>query len=154
MSEEINGKIFSIMDPKGVNTVIYRINKTAKEYANRYPKYTVDYPEPEGEDLVFLSFGNDKVIVNMGKLKNDKVKISKTPIPVKFDTVYSEKPTEYKDFKYTPSLNRAITIIDPETTEEVKPMLYLDKETNEVKGKCKLKPYKSYFTFEITDNNE
>ena len=33
MSEEINGKIFSIMDPKGVNTVIYRINKTAKEYA-------------------------------------------------------------------------------------------------------------------------
>ena len=174
MSEEINGKIFSIMDPKGVNTVIYRINKTAKEYANRYPKYTVerlpssknmegdvtkktffvDYPEPEGEDLVFLSFGNDKVIVNMGKLKNDKVKISKTPIPVKFDTVYSEKPTEYKDFKYTPSLKRAKTIIDPKTTEEVKPMLYLDKETNEVKGKCKLKPYKSYFTFEITDNNE
>ena len=59
-----------------------------------------------------------------------------------------------KELKYTPSLNRAITIIDPETTEEVKPMLYLDKETNEVKGKCKLKPYKSYFTFEITDNNE
>ena len=26
-----------------------------------------------------------------------------------------------------------------------------DKETNEVKGKCKLKPYKSYFAFEIRD---
>ena len=49
------------------------------------------------------------------------------------------------------NLKRQITIIDPETTQEIKPMLYLDELTNEVKGKCKLKPYKSYFTFEIKD---
>ena len=89
----------------------------------------------------------------MGKLKDDKVKISKLPIPVKFNTLYSEQPSELKDFKYTPNLKRPITIIDPETTEEVKPMLYLDERTNEVKGKCKLKPFKSYFAFEIKDNN-
>ena len=29
----------------------------------------------------------------------------------------------------------------------------IDENTNEVKGKCKLKPYKSYFAFEIRDNN-
>ena len=29
--ESIQGKHFSITDPEGVNTVIYRINKTAKE---------------------------------------------------------------------------------------------------------------------------
>ena len=168
-----NGKYFSITDPKDVSTVIYRINKTAKEYLNEYPKYTlerlvsseelngnakkktffIDYPEPEGEDLVILSFGENKVIVNMGKLKNDKIRISRLPIPVQFDTLYLETATEYKNFKYTPNLKRPITIIDPETTEEIKPMLYIDQTTNEVKGKCKLKPYKSYFAFEIRDKN-
>ena len=40
--ESIQGKHFSITDPEGVSTVIYRINKTAKEYLNEYPKYTVE----------------------------------------------------------------------------------------------------------------
>ncbi len=169
MAGEFQGKYFSITDPQGVNTVIYRINKTAKELQRQYPKYTVerlvyseemngnmkkktffvDYPEPEGEDLVILSFGQEKVVVNTGILKDDRLKISKRPIPVQFNTIYSETPIEYKDFNYTPNLQRPITIIDPETTEEVKPRLYIDSQTNEVKGKCKLKPYKSYFTFEI-----
>ena len=173
MAKGFNGKYFSITEPKDVSTVIYRINKTAKEYLNEYPKYTlerlvsseelngnakkktffIDYPEPEGEDLVILSFGENKVIVNMGKLKNDKIRISRLPIPVQFDTLYLETATEYKNFKYTPNLKRPITIIDPETTEEIKPMLYIDQTTNEVKGKCKLKPYKSYFAFEIRDKN-
>ena len=74
-------------------------------------------------------------------------------MPVKFDTLYSETAMELKDFKYTPNLKRPITIIDPETTEEVKPMIYLDKSTNEARGRCKLKPNKSYFSFEIRDKN-
>ena len=92
--------------------------------------------------------------MNMGLLEDDKIKIAKRPIPVKFDTLYSEKEMEYKDFKYTPNLKRPITIIDPETTEEIKPVLYYDKATDEVKGKCKLKPYKSYFAFEVRDKKE
>jgi len=56
--------------------------------------------------------------------------------------------------QYTPNLKRPITIIDPETTEEIKPILYFDEKTNEVKGKCKLKPHKTYFTFEIRDNGK
>ena len=40
--ESIQGKHFSITDPEGVKTVIYRINKTAKEYLGEYPKYTVE----------------------------------------------------------------------------------------------------------------
>ena len=87
-------------------------------------------------------------------LIDDEVKISKKPVPFKFDTLYSEEATEIKDFKYTPNLKRPISIIDPETTEEVKPILYFDDETNEVRGKCKLKPYKSYFAFEIRDKKE
>ena len=167
--ESIQGKHFSITDPEGVNTVIYRINKTAKEYLQEYPKYTVErlvsteeikgnlkrktffIDEPDYEEqLLFLSFGKEKVVVNTGVLEDDKIKISKKPMPIKFDTLYSDKE-EYKEFEYTPNLKRPISIIDPETTEEVKPVLYMDKTTNEVKGKCKLKPYKSYFAFEIRD---
>ena len=170
--ESIQGKHFSITDPEGVNTVIYRINKTAKEYLNEYPKYTVErllsteelkgnfkrktffIDEPDYEEqLVFLSFGKEKVVVNMGILEDDKIKISKKPMPIKFNTLYSEKEGEYKEFGYTPNLKRPISIIDPETTEEIKPVLYFDEKTNEVKGKCKLKPHKSYFAFEVRDKN-
>ena len=87
-------------------------------------------------------------------LINDEVRISKKPMPFKFDTLYSEEETVIKDFQYTPNLKRAITIIDPETTEEIKPVLYYDETTDEVKGKCKLKPYKSYFAFEIRDEKK
>ena len=34
--ENIQGKHFSITDPQGVNTVIYRINKTEKEFFKRF----------------------------------------------------------------------------------------------------------------------
>ena len=85
---------------------------------------------------------------------NDEVKITKKPTPFQFTTIYSEEKVEYKEFQYTPNLKRPISIIDPETTEEVKPVLYFDEQTNEVKGKCKLKPYKSYFAFEIRESKK
>ena len=171
--DKIQGKHFSITDPQGVNTVIYRVNKTPRELLQEYPKFTVqrleyaeelngnlkkktffvDEPENE-EELVILSFGQDKVVINMGLLENNKVKIAKRRFGIKFDTLYSEQEQEYKEFRYTPDLKRPISIIDPETTEEIKPILYFDEETNEVKGKCKLKPYKSYFAFEIRESKE
>lgn len=170
--EIVQGKHFSITDPKGVTTVIYQINETEKEFLATSPKYTlqrldstaeirgenirrtyyVDFPSEIEDELVFLSFGQDKVVVNMGILKDDRVFISKRPTPVKFDTLYSEEEIEYKEFAYTPNLKRPISIIDPETTEEIKPVLYMDENTNEIKGKCKLKPKKQYFFFEIRDS--
>ena len=171
--ESLQGKHFSITDPKDVNTVIYEVNETEKELRKDGPKFTiqrldhteeirgentkktffVDTPSVDGNSLVILSFGKGRVVVNTGLLIDDKVKITKKPFPVKFDTLYSEKEYEYKDFSYTPNLKRPISIIDPETTEEVKPVLYFDEKTNEVKGKCKLKPYKSYFAFEIREDS-
>lgn len=169
----LQGKHFSIIDPEGVNTVIYQIHKTEKEYQKESPKYTVarlefteelygdmkkktfyvDSQEENNNQIVILSFGNDKVVINNGVLDQDKVKISKKPLPYKFNTIYAEKEEEYKDVNYTPNLKRPISIIDPETTEEVKPMLYFDEQTKEVKGKCKLKPHKPYFVFEIREEN-
>lgn len=171
--QAVQGKHFSITDPKDVQTVIYKINRTEKEYLRDSPKYTVerldsmseirgeltkktffvDNPSNDYDQLLILSFAKEKVVVNMALLEDDKVKISRKPMPIKFDTLYSEQSSEYRDFKYTPNLKRPISIIDPETTEEVKPIVYFDEKTNEVKGKCKLKPYKSYFAFEIRDDN-
>ncbi len=172
--ESWQGKHFSITDPKDVSTVIYKINKTEKEFLKDSPKYTVerlefteefrgdlkkktffvDNPSEDQDQLVILSFGKERVVVNMALLNDDKISISKKPMPLKFNNIYSEEGTEYKDFRYTPNLKRPICIIDPETTEEIKPTLYFDENTNEVKGKCKLKPYKSYFAFEIRDEKQ
>ena len=104
----LEGKHFSITDPKGINTVIYQVNKTEKEFLKEYPKYTVerldhieelrgDYnkktfyvenPAKDGNRLVILSFGEDKVVINTGILINDEVKITKKPTPFKFTTLY------------------------------------------------------------------
>jgi len=174
MEEVIRGKHFSITDPLNVSTVIYQVNKTEKEMAKNSPKYTVERldfteelvgekkkktfyvnePAPEGNSLVILSFAKEKVVVNVGLLEDERVRISKKPIPIKFKTLYNEQETEYKEVEYTPNLKRPISIIDPETTEEVKPILYFDEKTNEVKGKCKLKPFKNYFAFEIRGNTD
>ncbi len=168
------GKSFSITDPQGVNTVIYQINKTEKEFLKDSPKYTlerldfteelrgdmkrktffVDFPNKDEDQLVILSFGQDRVVVNSAILEQNKISISKKPTSLKFDSIYAEEGTELKDFKYTPNLKRPICVIDPETTEEIKPILYFDEKTNEVRGKCKLKPHKSYFAFEIRDKKE
>lgn len=173
MDSIMPGKHFSITDPEGINTVIYQVNKTEKEFLDNSPKYTVerldhteeivgknnkktfyvDEAKKGGNQIVILSFGKDKVVINNGVLEEDRVKISKKPTPFKFETVYSEESKVYKEFNYTPNLKRPISIIDPETSEEVKPTLFFDEKTNEVKGKCKLKPYKPYFVFEIREED-
>lgn len=170
----LQGKHFSITDPKGVNTVIYQINKTEKEFLNEYPKYTVerlefieeirgenrrktfyvDEPQPKGNALIILSFGKERVVINSGMLIDDEVIISKQPSLFKFNTLYSEEEKEFKEFNYTPNMKRDICVIDPETTEELKPRLYFDEKENKVKGRCKLKPYKSYFAFEIREEEK
>lgn len=162
------------MDPNNVSTVVYQINETLKEDLKNSPKYTVtrlDYTEEmygdkkkktfyvddlsdDKDELVILSFGKDRVVINMAILQGDKITISKKPTPLKFNTLYSDTEKEYKEFKYTPSFKRQISIIDPETTEEVKPMVYFDEEANEVRGKCKLKANKPYFAFEIKDKKD
>ena len=172
--ETWEGKSFSVTDPKGVKTVIYQVIKTPKELLKEYPKYSlerlesvdeirgdmirktfyVDFPSASQDELVILSFGKDRVVVNTAVMDGNKVSISKKPMPLKCDSIYSEKATEIKDFRYTPNLKRPICVIDPEPTEEIKPVLYFDEKTNEVKGKCKLKPNKSYFAFEIRDKKE
>ena len=159
--EEIFGKHFSITEPQSINTVIYKVNKTEKEFLDKSPKFTIERlrysdPAPEGNELVIFSFGKDRVVVNNGFLetRTNIVRVSNTPVPMRFETLYNEQETEFRDFEYTPNLKRPITIIDPDTTDEIKPKLYFDEKTNEVKGKCTLQANKTYVMFEITDKKD
>lgn len=168
--EYLQGKHFSITDPKNINTVIYEIVKTDKTKSKDVPKfsmerldsieelrdngtkrtYFVDLPKKSGNQLLFLTFDKEKVTVNQGILKDDSIKFVKKPVPMEFDTIYKESNEEYyKEYNYTPNSKRQISIIDPDTGEEVKPILYFDSKTNKVKGKCKLQPNKTYLAFEL-----
>ena len=129
VGDNLQGKYFSITDPSNITTVIYQINKTEREFAKSGPKYTVERlefseefigekkkktffvenPAPEGNPLVILSFSKEKVIVNMGYLDYDIVKISKKPMPMKFQTLYNEEETDYKDFAYTPNIHQVLS---------------------------------------------
>ena len=91
------GKHFSITDPKDVRTVIYQINETEKEFLKESPKYTVqrldfteelrgdvtrktfyvDMPSEHEDQLLILSFGKDRVVVNTAILSGDKIYIRK-----------------------------------------------------------------------------
>ena len=168
----MDGKHFSIVDSAEVKTVVYVINETEEFLRDTAPKYTVERLRSteqisgnkikkifhveelilEEKDIVVFSFSKDRVLINTGSISETEVRISKKSIPIKFNPLYTEIESEYKEFKYTPNFKRQISIIDPETTEEVKPVLYFDPIDNTVKGKCTLKPYKAYFSFQISDD--
>ena len=98
--DQIQGKHFSITDPQNVNTVIYQINKTDKLLDENSPKFTlerlkcreeivglnkkktffVDAQKEIYNQLVILSFGKDKVVVNMGLVNKDEVKIDRKSV--------------------------------------------------------------------------
>ena len=98
------------MDPSNVSTVVYQINETLKEDLKNSPKYTVtrldyteeiygdkkkktfyiDDPSDNKDELVILSFGKDRVVINMAVLQGDKITISKKPTPLKFNTLFSD----------------------------------------------------------------
>ena len=50
-------------------------------------------------------------------------------------------------------MKSVICVLDPETTEALRPRLYFDENENKVRGRCKLKPYKSYFAFEVREDD-
>ena len=117
------GKYFSITDRQGVNTVIYQVNKTAKEFVKTSSKYNVERlefteeyvgdnkkktffvnnPAPEGNPLLIFSFAKEKVVINTGFLDYDVIKISKKPVPMKYKFVYSDEEEDYEVKEKKPS---------------------------------------------------
>ena len=168
--DEIYGKYFSMIEEENSITVIYKINRNETgdgskytieriestiEFLNNEKKRTffVDNPAPDGNHLLIFTFKDGKVIFNSAFLDYDSVIISKKKIELNMKILYNEENTEYREFYYTPDLKRQIAIIDIVTADEVKPTVYIDKETKRLKGKFLLKPNKKYFAFEIKEKS-
>ena len=98
---------------------------------------------PDGQDkhmVVLLTLTKSKAILSTGEITEDGFMSRDNAVPLSYGTVFNQDGVEYKEFSYTPNMKRQFAIIDTSTGEEVKPTLYVDNITNEVKGKCKLLP--------------
>ena len=65
--EEIFGKHFSITEPQSINTVIYKVNKTEKEFLDKSPKFTIERLR-YSEEFV----GNNKKKIHLAKNEIEK----------------------------------------------------------------------------------
>ena len=162
---EFEGTNFTIIDPADKKTMAFAIEKAEEDVfslqkldcsieneGGKFKKtffYNDPLPEGTSKDLVLLTVGGGKAVLNTAILEKNKLFISKTPSQVGYKMIYSDHPSEYTDIKYTPNFKRPISIVDPEIADEVRPVLYYDNEANAVKAKIKLLPNKSYIALEV-----
>jgi len=162
-------KVFSVLDAKGMNTLAFQINHTEEEgrlvhsieklksfieIANSGYKKTFFFnPEPndsEMKEVVFLTLKPGEAILNGGDFKDGVLRVGKKPTHVQYSSIkLTGDESEYKEFKYAPNFKRPISIIDPVLGDEVKPVVYFDTDTNDVRAKIKLLPNKSYIALEV-----
>lgn len=157
---------FSILDPKGSKTIAFAIENDYIDNEIVYTLQLLDNTEEEQDGkkkktfyvedtdsettVLMLTMGKNKVVINSAILKDNEISVIKSPNVVKYEPILNtSEEVEYRDFKYTNNLKRPISIIDVKTGEEVKPVLYIDQESGEVVGKCKLMPYKPYIALEL-----
>lgn len=160
---------FSILDSNGSCTLAFMINEPDGESKYRTLQ-KLDCAMQENEngikrtyfvndlsgndndiDIVLVTLGDGKARLNMAVLRDNKLYVSKNSAKIKYTTLYSEKPSEYDDIKYTPNFKRPISIIDPEIADEVKPVLFYDDEVNMVRARVKLLPHKSYIALQVVE---
>ncbi len=152
------------------------INSTNKKYT----KYDIQYNYYEfengnytyGEDATgSISINKDGITYDNVPLLNEAIQSCCTII----DDFQEEFDIDYEEYDFDPlpyqmkDLNiPSIDEIQEETATSTDyygeqrinakgytlvDCLSIDKDTNEVRGKCKLKPYKSYFAFEVREDN-
>ena len=162
-------KVFSVLDAKGMNTLAFQVNSSVEEGSsifsieklksfieqsnNGYRKTFFFNPNPEDNErksIIFLTLKPGEAVLNGGEFINGVLTVGKKPQGIKYSSIkISGEESEYKEFKYSPNFKRPITIIDPILGDEVKPVVYFDTESNEIKAKIKLLPHKSYIALEV-----
>lgn len=157
---------FSILDPNGLKTIAFAIENDYVKDEEVYTLQMLDNLEEEQDGkkkktffvegnneettVLMLTMGKNKVVINSAILKDNEISVINKPNIVKYEPILNtQKEVLYRDFKYTNNLKRPISIIDVETGQEVKPVLYIDQESGEVIGKCKMMPYKPYIALEL-----
>ena len=159
---------FSILDPKGMNTVAFAIESDVVDNEEIYTlkmleseketsdgkvekTFFVELQPEEEATIIMLTIGKSKMIMNTGLLQDNELEITEEADIVKYEPIINNEGVyEEREFKYTPNLKRPISIIDSVTCEEIKPVLFLDPDTGDITGKCRMQPYRQYFAIEIS----
>lgn len=166
---ELQMNKFEIIDMPGMDTIAFLVERNDNEYRKGNSLFTLEKLAstqreeegkikktftvlPDGQEkhtVVLLTLTKSKAILSTGEISQDGFMSKDDAVPLSYGTVFNQEGIEYKEFAYTPNMKRQFAIIDTSTGEEVKPTLYVDNVTNEVKGKCKLLPLRPYIVLEI-----
>ncbi len=165
---------FEIIDMPGMNTVAFVVEKNEEEYKKGNALLSlqkIDCIETQEEGkikkvfnvikgnekvqlIVLLTLTNSKAILSTGELSDEGFKTTQSNVPLSYGTIYNQEGVEYKEVEYTPNMKRHFCIIDTQTGEEVKPVLYTDEISGTIKGRCKLLPNKPYIVLELRFDEE
>ncbi|MDD2628187.1 MAG: hypothetical protein PHR25_05465 [Clostridia bacterium] len=165
---ELQMNKFEIVDLPGMQTIAFLVERNDEEYRKGNALFTLQKLESTGREeegklkktfsvlntderqyVVLLTLDKSRAILSTGEITEDGFVSKDNAIPLSYGSVYNQEGVEYKEFTYTPSMKRQFAIIDTSIGEEVKPTLYVDKITNEVKGKCKILPLRPYIVLEL-----
>lgn len=166
---ELQMNKFEIIDMPGMDTIAFLVERNDNEYRKGNSLFTLEKLDstqreedgkikktftvlPDGQEkhmVVLLTLTKSKAILSTGEITQDGFVSKDNAVPLSYGAVYNQEGVEYKEFSYTPNMKRQFAIIDTSTGEEVKPTLYVDNVTNEVKGKCKLLPLRPYIILEL-----
>jgi len=129
---------------------LQKLDSTGREEDGKIKKtFTIIPDNQEKQMIVLLTLTKSRAILSTGEITEDGFVSRDNAVPLSYGTVFNQEGIEYKEFSYTPNMKRQFAIIDTSTGEEVKPTLYVDNITNEVKGKCKLLPLRPYIILEL-----
>lgn len=170
--ESVQMNRFEIVDVPGTKTLVFLVEENDSELVRGEVYYTLQkldaiskekdgrvvnefsvIPDFDGkQDIVLLTLTKSKAILSTGVLDENGLVPTEDKLSLSYGSLYNDTNIEYKEFCYTPNMKRRFAIIDTISCEEVKPTLYIDEVTREVKGKCKLLPLRPYVVLEIKSN--
>lgn len=160
---------FEVVDMPGMTTLAFVVEKSDQMLGNGRPMLTLQKIECIDSEvdgrikktfslvkvddnpqlIILLTLTNNKAILSTGELSSNGFKPTESNVPLSYGSIYNQEGIEYKEVEYTPSMKRHFSIIDTQTGEEVRPILYTDEETGMIKGKCKLLPHRPYIVLEL-----
>lgn len=165
--EHVQMNKFDVIDMPGMNTIAFLVEKeesltgnlslslqkiecvNVEEDGKIKKEFNVIPEDDDIEDIVLVTLTNNKAIISTGELTKDGFISKDNGFKLSYGSIFNQDGISYKEFVYTPSMKRRFSIIDTSTGEEVKPTLYIDEDTKEIKGQCKLLPLKPYVVLEI-----
>lgn len=165
---------FEIIDMPGMTTLAFVVEKTEEVYGDGKPllslqkiesidttdngrikkSFNVIKTNDEPQLIVLLTLTNSKAVLSTGELTDKGFKATETNVPLSYGSIYNNEGVEYKEVEYTPNMKRHFSIIDTQSGEEIKPVLFNDEITGKVKGKCKLLPHRPYIVLELKFEDE